>query len=225
MIGVVLLVFSVEYILIADLQSATFYNKNILSTLPGFDFVRYWFQGAFLSPLGFMATGYYDFPTMTCIVGFELLIIFCPLIAVLGNTQEKCLAMWGLLFNALILILVSLGRYKFPLEKAYSMRYVYFTMIGAILVIGSGYNAFSRRFSRRFWHRSILMFVISIAILLQIITLPTWKRIYLPMVQQAKKCYDNPGLIETGQPIWLTPHHPLRRDQIEFIKKYLKSKN
>ena len=200
-LALLLLVFAWEYLTFAGLKSTTFFNQGVLSTVPDYTFFTFWICGAFLSPIYFLFGGHFQIPLLAVIVGI-LLFGFCILvIGVMGTSRERRLGLWALLLNALPFLMVSLGRYMFTYDYAFTARYVFFTLVGAMLLVGITWTILSRRVPAGNFRRRLAFGIIAVMISGQIFTMPCWQKGYLQMSRKALNSYqaaESSGKRRTG---------------------------
>jgi hypothetical protein len=221
-IAIVLVVFFGEYLTFVGLKGLTFYNHVVLSSFPGQAFFSHWFFGAFLAPLSFLFWGHNQSPGWAFFFG---LLVWSGIIAVicwLGGLRERRLGLFAVLVNALPFLAVSLGRHQISINQALMVRYVFFTLLGTLLLAGTAWNILSARFARGIGHRLIPLVLIIVMVSGQILSIPVWQRGYLHLSRKAFECYQEPELLTKGDNLWLTPHHPLKQCQIEDIRQFLK---
>jgi hypothetical protein len=216
--------FFLEYLLLAGTEAPTLYNREVLSAFPGFDFLVFWFYGAFLSPLRFFFIGHLQWPVFGIFLGLALLILLLAVIFWRGNPEDKRLALWALSLNALPFLMVSLGRHTLGLDQAFTVRYIYFTLVGALVLLGLVWTILLQRSDPGFVKNLVIWALPVIITVCQIFSLPSWQKGYLALSRQAQLCYAKPALMNDGLQLWLTPHYPLKPDQLEDIKKLLKEK-
>lgn len=222
-IGLVLLSFAWEYLTFAGIKSTTFFNQSVLSTVPDYTFFTFWFCGAFLSPVYFLFGGHFQVPLLTVIIG-TLLLSFCILVIwVMGTPLERRLGLWALLLNALPFLMVSLGRYTFAYEYAFTARYIFFTLVGGMLLAGITWTILARRVPAGNFSRLLACGIIAVMISGQIFTMPFWQLGYLHMSRKALNCYQaGEGLINDGL-LLVNPQHPLGASQVSAIRQFLKN--
>jgi hypothetical protein len=216
--------FLIEYLVMAGTEAPAFYNREALSAVPGYEFLVFWFYGAFLSPLSFLFTGHFQFPNLRIILGLSLFSLILAVIFLRGQSGDKRLALWALFLNAVPFLLVSLVRYKLGLDMAFAVRYVYFTLLGAMFLIGLGYTIIVQQSDRGLIKYIPLLLLPVVITLFQIFSLSSWQTGYLLLSRQARLCYEKPALLNDGWQFWFTPHYPLNPDQMEDIRNYLKKK-
>ena len=169
-LALLLLSFAWEYLTFAGIKSTTFFNQGVLSTVPDYTFFTFWICGAFLSPIYFLFGGHFQVPLLAVIFG-NLLLGFCILVIwVMGTPLERRLGLWALLLNALPFLMVSLGRYMFAYDYAFTARYVFFTLVGAMLLVGITWTILSRRVPAGNFRRLLAFGIIAVMISGQIFT-------------------------------------------------------
>jgi len=222
-IGIVLLSFAGEYLTFAGIKSTTFFNQSVLSTVPDYTFFTFWFCGAFLSPVYFLFGGHFQVPLLTVMIG-TLLLGFCILVIwVMGTPRERRLGLWALLLNALPFLMVSLGRYTFAYEYAFTARYIFFTLVGGMLLVGITWTILARRVPAGNFSRLLAFGIMAVMISGQIFTMPFWQIGYLHMSRKALSCYQaEEGLINDGL-LLVNPQHPLGASQVSAIRQFLKN--
>ncbi|HEY9073735.1 MAG TPA: hypothetical protein VIN67_06340, partial [Desulfobaccales bacterium] len=99
------------------------------------------------------------------------------------------LALWALLTNALPFVLISLTRYERSVNQAFVARYGIFTLIGALLLVGTAWDLLADRLPPKSWWRRLSWGLLAVMALGQIFALPHWTEKYLEMTQAAKTCY------------------------------------
>ena len=223
--GIIILmlaVFTWEYLAFAGLKATTFFNRKFLLSLPDLSCLWYWFCGAFLSPWYFLFWGHRQFFTWAIIFGCLALGASVLVIWRLGTPEERRLGGWALLLNALPFSLVSLGRYTFSYKYAFSARYVFFTLVGIMLLAGISWTIIGRRISPG-WRRTLSYVCVGIIIVCQTLSIPSWQKIYLHLNQRSIACYQAPELIEKEGKFLTNPYYPFGRAQLENIRRFLKN--
>jgi hypothetical protein len=222
-LGLVLLIFAWEYLTFAGIKSTTFFNQGVLSTVPDYTFFTFWICGAFLSPVYFLFGGHFQVPLLAVILG-NLLLGFCILVIwVMGTPLERRLGLWALLLNALPFLMVSLGRYMFAYNYAFMARYVFFTLVGAMLLVGITWTILSRRLPAGNFRRLLAFGIIAVMIAGQIFTMPFWQKGYLHMSRKASNCYQAAECLVNDGDLLVNPQHPLGTSQVKAIRQYLKN--
>jgi hypothetical protein len=221
-VAIVLFSFCWEYLFFVGLKGVTFYNREVFSSLPGANFYFHWFCGAFLSPLSFLFWGYHQSPEVAFFFGLAVWVSGVGVIWLMGGARERSWGLFALLVNALPFLSVSLVRHQISLSQALMVRYIFFTLLGALLLSGTAWNILSTRFSRGMGFRLISLVLITIMALGQLISIPIWQKGYLELSRKAWECYQEPELFAKGENLWLTPHHPLEKRRFEDIRRFLK---
>ena len=220
-LGIILLGFVWEYLTFAGIKSTTFFNPSVLSTVPDYTFFTFWVCGAFLSPVYFLFWGHFQVPLLAVIFG-NLLLGFCILVIwVMGTPGERRLGLWALLLNALPFLMVSLGRYMFAYDYAFTARYVFFTLVGAMLLVGITWTILSRRVPAGNWLRLLSCGIIAVMISGQIFTMPFWQKGYLHLSRQALDCYETPDRFAKDGRYVVNPLHLLGASQVKAIRQFL----
>jgi hypothetical protein len=224
-LSIVLLSFTAEYLIFAGIKSTTFFNKNLLTTLPDYSLISFWLCGAFLSPLYFLFWGHLNFPIWAVIFG-SLLLGFCLMVIWLkGTSLERRMAIWALLLNALPFFTVSLGRYWFTFDYAFTSRYVFFTLLGAIILLCTTWTVLKRGISTKFLQRLVAGGVIIMMISGQIVSMPFWQKGYLMLNKAALDYYKAPELFKGDSVDLFNPLHPLGPNQMKAIRNNLEKNN
>jgi hypothetical protein len=223
LLGVVILVFSGEYLLLAGVKSTTFFNEDVLSTIPDLTFIAFWICGAFLSPFYFLFWGHFQFPLWAIIFGTLVLGLCMWVIMAKGSPLERRLGLWALLLNALPFAMVSLGRYTFAYDYAFTARYVFFTFIGAMFVAGLAWTVISRRIAAVIRFRVISYVVILLMVGGQILSMPFWQKGYLQMSRKASDYYRAANCMANDQLLLVNPRHPLGAGQVNTIRQFLRN--
>jgi hypothetical protein len=188
-IGAVYLMFMIGYLSFAGLPAAASRNHGIFARLPGPAYLLHLLCGAFLSPFFYLFWGYYHFPIPAYIAGVALLTLSLVAIWHWGGVAEKRLALWALLANGLPFFLVSLTRYQRSVSQAFVSRYGIFTLIGALLLVGTAWRLLAVRIPQRRWANTLGGIILAVMLCGQIFSLPLWTAKYLRMSRAAKKCY------------------------------------
>ena len=220
-LGIILSGFVWEYLAFAGIKSTAFFNPSVLSTVPDYTFFTFWICGAFLSPVYFLFWGHFPVPLLAVIFG-NLLLGFCILVIwVMGTPGERRLGLWALLLNALPFLMVSLGRYMFAYDYAFTARYVFFTLVGAMLLVGITWTILSRRVPAGNWLRLLSGGIIAVMISGQIFTMPFWQKGYLHLSRQALDCYETPDRFAKDGRYVVNPLHLLGASQVKAIRQFL----
>lgn len=221
MVNIIFMCFILEYVIFAGLHAMTFFNDKLFITNPGLAFIYFWLVGAFVSPFYFIFGGYFINTTIAVMLG-TLVLIFCiTLIFIKGTSFEKRLTLWALLSNAVPFLLISLGRYTFSYEYALSARYVYFTLFGTLIVLGTTLNILSRQISVGAWPRLIPAMLMGMMILCQTFSAPFWQKNYLNLTKISLKCYTKPELFSKEATRITDPYYHLSSRQLNDIKRFI----
>jgi hypothetical protein len=188
-IGTVYLIFTVGYFSFAGLHAAASRNHGIFAHLPGPAYLLHLLCGAFLSPFFYLFWGYYHFPMAAYIAGGALLASSLAAIWHWGGVTEKRLALWALLVNVLPFFLVSLTRYQRSVSQAFVSRYDIFTLIGALLLVGTAWGLLAARIPQKRWAHFFAGVMLAVMVGGQIFSLPRWTAKYLEMSRLSRKCY------------------------------------
>ena len=222
-LGILLVSFAWEYLTFAGIKSTTFFNQGVLSTVPDYTFFTFWICGAFLSPVYFLFWGHFQVPLLAVIFG-NLLLAFCILVIwVMGTPLERRLGLWALLLNALPFLMVSLGRYMFAYDYAFTARYVFFTLVGAMLLVGITWTILSKRVPAGICLRLLAFVIIAVMISGQIFSMPFWQKGYLHLSRKALNCYQAADCLVNDGVVLVNPQHPLGISQVNAIRQFLKN--
>jgi hypothetical protein len=190
-IGLVYLIFLTGYLEFAGLHAAASRNIKIFSGIPGLTYPLHLVCGAVIAPFLYLLWGFYHFPLPAYIAGITLLALSLAVIWRCGGRPEHHLALWALLANLLPFVLVSLTRYQRSVAQAFVSRYGIFTLIGALLLMGTAWRLLAPRIPHR-WQANALAGVMLAAIVGgQLFSLPLWTAKYQEMSRLARKCYVN----------------------------------
>jgi len=223
-VSLVLLSFAWEYLMFAGLKATTFFNHGHPLTFPVSACISHWICGAILSPFYLLFWGHFRFPAVSIIFG-ALVVSFCVLIIwTMGTPKERRMGLWALMLNAFPFLLVSLGRHTFCFEQAFSERYVFFTMVGALLLVGMTGTILSRRISSGIWRRSLAYLLIALMITGQTLSMPSWQKYYLHLSKKSFDCYQEPELFAKEAIFFINPYYPVGKTQVEDIRRFLKNK-
>jgi hypothetical protein len=188
-IGAVYLIFAVGYFSFAGLHAAASRNHGIFVHLPGPAYLLHLICGAFLSPFFYLFWGYYHFPIAAYVAGGALLAASLIIIWRWGGAAEKHLALWALLVNVLPFFLVSLTRYQRSVSQAFVSRYDIFTLIGALLLVGTAWRLLAASLLHKRWVSPLGGVILAVMVGGQIFSLPLWTAKYLEMSQLSRKCF------------------------------------
>jgi hypothetical protein len=215
--------FAWEYLAFAGIRSTTFFNHSVLSTVPDYTFFTFWVCGAFLSPVYFLFGGHFQVPLVAVILGILLLGFFILVIWVMGTPLERRLGLWALMLNALPFLMVSLGRYTFAYDYAFMARYVFFTLVGAMLLAGITWTILARRVPAGNFSRLLAIGIVAVMISGQIFSMPVWQKGYLHMSRKALNCYQAAECLVNDGVLLVNPQHPLAASQVSAIRQFLKN--
>ncbi len=230
-VGLAYLPFIWGYFTFAGVAAAASLNHGILSRLPGPYFLLHLPAGAFLSPFLYFFWGHFHFPVYAFVLGSVLLAACLAVIWFKGEARERRLALWALLFNALPFLLISLARYQRPAGQAFVARYGVFTLVGALLLVGTAWSILARRFSgdRRF--KALSLGLLAWFFLAQVLSLPLWRAHYLEAGRASVLVYQQLGRGTSQAAIppeifakFCPPLHPsLSGPQVEAIRRFLEA--
>jgi hypothetical protein len=188
-IGLVYLMFVVGYLEFAGLNAAASRNLRIFSGIPGLTYPLHLVSGAVISPFLYLFWGFYHFPIPAYIAGVSLLAVSLAAIWCWGRRAEQHLALWALLANLLPFVLVSLTRYQRSVAQAFVSRYGIFTLIGALLLVGTAWRLLAPRIPHRWQANALAGVMLAVFVSGQIFSLPLWTAKYQEMSRLAHKCY------------------------------------
>jgi hypothetical protein len=185
----VYLVFAWGYLTFPGLKSANSHNQLIFAGLPGLGYLEHLLFGAFFSPFIYLFWGHFHFPDWARVVGIAVLCLSFAAICLWGDSRERRWCLWILLLNALPFVLVSLTRHQRSINQAFVPRYGIFTLIGALLLLGTAW----RILSSRTWapRKASLLAIGLLAVMFagQIAALPKWEEKYLEISRLSEFCY------------------------------------
>jgi hypothetical protein len=191
-VGLVYLFFGVGYAHFAGLPAAATLNHRVLSGLPGPAYLLHIFYGAVLAPFFYLFWGYYHFPIWAYVAGVTVLVLSSAAIWWWGTAREHRLGLWLLLLNLLPLLLVSLVRYQKSPDQAFVPRYAEYTLMGALLLVGTAWVILSRKLPPRPWAQTLLpVGFFALLVLGQVRGLPHWQQKYLEMSQASRNFYED----------------------------------
>lgn len=222
-LGLILLGFVGEYLTFAGIKSTAFFNPDGLTKVPDYTFLTFWFCGAFLSPVYFLFGGHFQVPLLSVILGNLGLVICLLVIGGMGTPRERCLGLWALLLNALPFLMVSLGRYMFAYDYAFTARYVFFTLVGAMLLVGLTWTILARRLPAGIGLRLTAYAIVAVMLSGQILSMPFWQKGYLHLSRQASECYQTPDRFAQDGMFIVNPLHLLGENQVNAIRQFLKN--
>jgi len=229
-IGAVYIIFMAGYLSFAGLPAATSHNHGIFASLPGPTYLLHMFCGAFLAPFFYLFWGHYHFPILAYIAGVTLLTLSLAAIWRWGGLPERHLALWALLLNLLPFCLISLTRYQRHVSQAYVARYGIFTLIGALLLVGTAWRLLAPRIPKKWWAHTLAVVLLAVMVGGQILSLPRWTAQYLEISRAAQKCYtvlnrdggEGGGLTtEDFNKFCPTAHPTITPGQAQAIKRLL----
>ncbi len=229
-VGVVYLLFALGYLHFAGKVAASFHNQAILAALPGWGYLRHLLNGAYLAPFFYLFWGYFHFPVWAIVAGVILAVLSAALIWWRGDRPERRLALWALLANGLPFLLISLARYQRSIYQAFVARYLSFTLIGALLLVGTAWGVLNRRYEPGKWGRVAAATLLVVFVYGQLFSLPLWRQDYLEISRTAVFAYRQLGSPE-GDPAAVTPeifakfcpgaYTSLTRSQVTAVRRLL----
>jgi hypothetical protein len=220
LVGIIIIGFGVEYLTVAGLKSTRFFNPEGLYVLPRVTVFLHWLTGACLSPFYFLFWGEMRFKVWPYIFGALVLMACLAVSWRLGDKRGLRLGLWAVAFNVLPFFLLSLGRYQFSSDQALSPRYVFFTLIGALILGGVAWSAVSQKLSKS-WCLGFSVILVMAIIVGQGFSMPTWQRQYSQLSRNARYVYQEPKLLPQVRQR-LTRHHPLDPERLEAIRRFLR---
>lgn len=231
MVFMVLLGFTVGYLHFAGAKAAEFHNREILSRFPGLSYLYYWFLGSFSYPMRYTFSARYLAPARAFLFSLLLLGPMAAIIIFKGKPEEKGLALWALLLNALPMLLVALARHQMPLQQAGSERYGVLTLVGALFLVGIAWTILARTVTYRPAQHSLLALGVLTAIILsQLLPSPDVLIPYREWNRQSIKRYSAlkaqgfRATPEEAQALFLPGDHPwLTWGQAIAIHRYLEA--
>lgn len=188
-IALVYLIFICGYLRFAGLPAAASHNRALFAGLPGPGYLLHLVYAAFLAPFFYLFWGYYHFPIPAHIAGGALLAACLVVIWRWGGAPEKRLAGWALAANALPFLLISLTRYQRSPNQAFVARYGIFTLIGALLLVGTAWRLWQARRPQKWLNYSLAVVLLAVMIGGQAAGLSLWREKYLEMSRAARHCY------------------------------------
>jgi hypothetical protein len=233
-VGLAFLAFALAYFHFAGFTAAASHNKGIVSGLPGPLYLLHIFFGAWLSPFVYLFWGHYHFPVYAYVLGVSALVLSLGLIWAWGERQERRLALWALGFNAMPFLLVSLARYQRGVNQAFAPRYAVFTLMGALLLLGTAWSILRRKMGPGPWTRLLPLAVLALMVRGQIYGLPQWEKLYGGRSLAARVFYQGldisggaaPGAAGELVPreSWYPERLHLTRGQAQAIRRFLTAK-
>jgi hypothetical protein len=230
-VALVYLGFGLGYAHFAGLPAATTLNHNLLSRLPGPTYLLHIFYAAVLAPFFYLFWGYYHFPIWAYVAGVTVLVLSSGAIFRWGTSREHRLGLWLLLLNLLPLLLVSLVRYQKSPDQAFVPRYAEYTLMAALLLLGTAWVILSRKLPPRPWAQTLLpLGFLAVLVLGQVNSLPLWQQKYLEMSRASHHFYEalagpeaGPGLPPAAAPKRFLPwdYQHLTRRQARAVRRFL----
>jgi hypothetical protein len=188
-VGLVVVLFAVGYFRFAGLNAAASRNFQVFAGLPGPAYLLHLLCGALVSPFLYLFWGHYHFPVPVYIAGIALLTLCVAAIWHWGARADQRLALWAVLVNVLPFFLISLTRYQRSVSQAFVARYDIFTLIGALLLVGTAWRLLAARLPSRRWAQALAGVILAVMVCGQIFSLQLWTAKYLEMSRLARKCY------------------------------------
>jgi hypothetical protein len=192
-VGGVYLLFTLGYMIFAGSAAATTHNQSILSTLPGWGYVRHFLNGAYLAPFFYLFWGHFHFPVWAIVSGVILLIASLALIRWQGEKPDRRLALWALVANGLPFLLISLARHQKSIYQAFVARYAIFTLIGALLLVGTAWRLLAPRLTPGYLGKIVAAGLLAVFVSGQVFSLPIWRQEYLEISRAAVTAYRQLG--------------------------------
>ncbi len=228
-VGAVYLIFAAGYLKFAGVSAASSHNHQVFSGLPGPAYLVHLVYGAWLSPFFYLFWGHYHFPVAAYVAGVSLMITSLAVVWHWGGTPERRLVLWALAANVLPFVLVSLTRYQRSVNQAFVARYGIFTLIGALILVGTAWQLLNDRMPQKLWFHLLTLALLAVMAYGQIFSLPRWHDKYLEMSRAARSCYQklnresDAGAIpaEEYRKFCPTAHPALSRSQAAAIRRFL----
>jgi hypothetical protein len=199
-VGLAFLAFTLGYFHYAGFAAAASHNRGIVGGLPGPAYLVHWFIGAFFAPFSYLFWGHYHYPVWAHVLGACALVLSAGLIWRWGDLQERRLGLWALTFNALPIFLVSLARYQRGVNQAFAPRYAVFTLMGALILLGTAWCILKRRMRPGLAVRLLPLVVLAVMVGGQIFSLPHWEKLYGEMSRASKIFYQRLDLDAAAAP-------------------------
>lgn len=188
-IGLVYLSVIGGYLAFAGITAASSHNKQILSQVPGFDYLVNWIFGAFLFPTAYLHGGG-SRHGKTAIFAVMLLGAALAIILLRGEAREKRLGVWVLMLNALTFLPVALARYKLGIYQAASERYAIFTIMSILILFSLAWQILSRQMLRPKLTWLLLAVTLAFMVKGQINRIPEQRQFYENASAVALSCYQ-----------------------------------
>ena len=230
-VGLALLAFALLYFIFAGFGAAASHNRGIMASLPGPAYLLHWFFGACLSPFFYLFWGHYHYPVWAYALGGGALVLSLGLIWGWGDLKERRLGLWALTLNALPFILVSLARYQRSVDQAFAPRYAAFTLMGALIILGTAWGILKRRMRPGLLTRLLPLAVLAVMVAGQIFSLSGWERLYGQMSRDSRDYYQRLEVAGPGGPAaagelvppqsWYPERLRLTRGQVASIRRFL----
>ena len=199
-VGLAFLAFTLGYFHFAGFAAAASHNRGIVGGLPGPTYLLHWFFGAFLSPFSYLFWGHYHYPVWAHVLGASALALSVALIWRWGDLKERRLGLWALTLNALPIFLVSLARYQRGVNQAFAPRYAVFTLMGALLLLGTAWSILKRQMRPGLAVRLLPIVVLVVMVGGQILSLPHWEKLYGQMSRASKDFYQRLDMVDATAP-------------------------
>jgi hypothetical protein len=228
-VGVVYLLFAAGYFKFAGVTAASSHNLRVFSGLPGPAYLVHLFFGAWLAPFLYLFWGHYHFPVAAYVAGISLMVLSLGVVWRWGGAPDRRLVLWALAANVLPFVLVSLTRYQRSVNQAFVARYGIFTLIGALILVGTAWRLLNDRMPRNLWFHLLTLALLVVVAYGQIFSLPRWREKYLEMSRAAWTCYQKlnhepeAGAIpvEEYRKFCPTAYPTLSRSQVAAIRRFL----
>ncbi|MBI4643892.1 MAG: hypothetical protein HY743_09295 [Deltaproteobacteria bacterium] len=191
------LTFTLGYFAFAGFTAAASHNRGIVAGWPGPAYLLHWLFGACLSPFFYLFWGHYHYPVWAYALGGAALVFSLGLIWRWGDLKERRLGLWALCLNALPFFLVSLARYQRGVNQAFAPRYAVYTLMGALILLGTAWGILKRRLRPGAGVRLLPLVVLAVMVAGQVLSLPQWEKLYGGMSRASRDFYQ--GLDISGQ--------------------------
>ncbi len=184
--------FTIGYLQFAGVNAAQSQNRAILSGLLDPSYLYFWFLGSFSYPLRYTLSARYLEPARAFLFSLLLLVPMAGIIIFKGKREEKLLALWALLLNALPMLLVAMGRHQMSLTWAGSERYAVLTLVGAIFLVGIVWKILARTLTFRPVPQTLLAVgVLTVVIAGQLLPSPAILIVYRNHNRRTMNCYND----------------------------------
>jgi hypothetical protein len=131
-------------------------------------------------------------------VGSAVLVFSLGLIWRWGDLKERRLGLWALTLNILPFFLVSLARYQRGLNQPFAPRYAVYTLMGALILLGTAWGILKRRLPPGPGMRLLPLALVAVMAAGQVLSLPAWEKLYGGMSRASRDFYQ--GLDISGEP-------------------------